>query len=57
MLANDLQYDRMESAKEKEKLIYTRLSVKKKKNLKTLRSSEVFQFTSSSWRVDSVNLA
>ena len=38
MLAKDLRYDQMESAKEKEKLVYTRLSVKKKENENTDRA-------------------
>ena len=37
MLAKDLRYDRLESVEEKEKLVYTRLSVKKKENENTDR--------------------
>ena len=55
MLAKDLQYDRMESVKEKGNWIIqdSRLRKKELKN----RSSEVFQLTSSSCTVNSVNLA
>ena len=37
-LAKDLRYDRMESVAEKEKLVYTRLSIKKKENENTDRA-------------------